>query len=142
MMRLARIRARALDYLLYGTLLRPPDLEVPLVDVPLSRLSIYAAQRAGPTVSAARFPAALAGAWRATDGSVAIAVASIVDEPMSVSFDFEPGAYGLAAGGQIARIDERGRHRFGRFSTRVVPVTLELPAGGASVLEFRRSGRR
>jgi hypothetical protein len=142
MMRLARIRARALDYLLYGTFLRPPDLEVRLVDVPLSRLSIYAAQRAGPSVSAARFPAALAGAWRATDGSVAVAVASIIDEPTSVSFAFDPGAYGLAAGGQIERIDERGRHRFGTFSTHVVPVTLQLPAGGASVLEFRRSGRR
>jgi len=142
MMRLARIRARALDYLLYGTFLRPPDLEVRLVDVLLSRLSIYAAQRAGPSVSAARYPAALAGAWRATDGSVAVAVASLIDEPTSVSFAFDPGAYGLAAGGQIERIDERGRHRFGTFSTHVVPVTLQLPAGGASVLEFRRSGRR
>src|SRR5881392_4398528 len=45
MMRLARIRARALDYLLYGTFLRPPGLTVPLVDVDLSRVSIYAAQR-------------------------------------------------------------------------------------------------
>jgi len=142
MMRLARIRARALDYLLYGTFLRPPDLEGRLVDVLLSRLSIYAAQRAGPSVSAARYPAALAGAWRATDGSVAVAVASLIDEPTSVSFAFDPGAYGLAAGGQIERIDERGRHRFGTFSTHVVPVTLQLPAGGASVLEFRRSGRR
>jgi len=142
MMRLARIRARALDYLLYGTFLRPPDLEGRLVDVLLSRLSIYAAQRAGPSVSAARYPAALAGAWRATDGSVAVAVASLIDEPTSVSFAFDPGAYGLAAGGQIERIDERGRHRFGTFSTHVVPVTLQLPAGGASVLEFGRSGRR
>ena len=66
----------------------------------------------------------------------------LIDEPTSVSFAFDPGAYGLAAGGQIERIDERGRHRFGTFSTHVVPVTLQLPAGGASVLEFGRSGRR
>src|SRR5207249_1347868 len=51
MMRLARIRARALDYLLYGEFLRPPELSVPSVDLDLSRVSIYAARRGGPTVS-------------------------------------------------------------------------------------------
>src|SRR5438046_10720515 len=51
LMHLPRIRARAVDYLLYGTFLRPPDLAVPLRDLPLSRLSIYATQRAWPTVA-------------------------------------------------------------------------------------------
>ncbi len=138
MMRLARIRARALDYLLYGTFLRPPELKVPLVDVDLSRVSIYAARRGGPTVSAARFPAAIAGAWRAEDGGVAVAVASIVDRPTSASFDFDPRAYGFREDGRIERIDETGRRPVGTFSDRVVPITLELPAGGAYVLEFRR----
>ena len=141
MMRLARIRARALDYLLYGTFLRPPELTVPLVDVDLSRVSIYAAQRGGPTVSVARFPAAVAGAWAGQDSDVAIAVASIVDQPTSVSFDFDPRAYGLRGGGQIERIDETGRRPLGTFSGRVAPIRLELRAGGAYVLEFRR-GRR
>ena len=142
LMRLARVRARALDYLLYGEFLRPPELSVPSVDVDLSRVSIYAARRGGPTVSMARYPAAIAGAWRAADGSVAIAVASIVDEPTSVSFAFDPAAYGLAQGGQIERIDEGGRRPFGEFSSTVVPITLELPAGGAYVLEFRHHRRR
>jgi len=142
MMRLARIRARALDYLLYGEFLRPPELSVPWVDVDLSRVSIYAARRGGPTVSSARYPAAIAGAWRAEQGSVAIAVASIVDRPTSVSFAFDPAAYGLATGGQIERIDERGRRPFGAFSSAVVPIALALPAGGAYILEFRRSQQR
>ena len=142
MMRLARIRARALDYLLYGEFLRPPELSVPWVDVDLSRVSIYAARRGGPTVSSARYPAALAGAWRAEQGSVAIAVASIVDRPTSVSFAFDPAAYGLATGGQIERIDERGPRPFGAFSSAVVPIALALPAGGAYILEFRRSRQR
>jgi hypothetical protein len=137
MMRLARIRARAPEYLLYGTFLRPPELKVPLVAVDLSRLSIYAARRGGLRVSSARFPAAIAGAWRAPDGRVAIAVASIVDEPMSVSFDFEPRAYGLAGAGNIDRIEETGRRPFGRYSSGVVPIELELPAGGAAVVEFK-----
>ncbi|HSL69002.1 MAG TPA: DUF6259 domain-containing protein [Longimicrobiales bacterium] len=138
MMRLARVRSRALDWLLYGTFLRPPALNVPEVDVQLSRVSIYAAQRAGPRVSQGRYPAAIAGAWRAKDGSIAIAVASILDEPTRVSFTFDAAAYGVAAGGTIFRIDESGRAPFGTFAPTTTPVNLELPAGGAVVLEFRR----
>jgi hypothetical protein len=137
MMRLARIRAQALDYLLYGTWLRPPELKVRWVDVDLSRVSIYAAQRGGPSTSVARFPAALAGAWRARDGSMAIVLASIVDEPTVISFDFDPRVRGFAGEGWIEWLDESGRRPSGRFANKVVPVTLELPAGGAAVLEFR-----
>ena len=69
-------------------------------------------------------------------------MASILDEPSSVSFAFDPRAYGFAGGGQIERIDETGRRPFGMFSTRVVPVTLELPAGGAYMLEFTGDRQR
>lgn len=138
MMRLARLRARALDYLLYGEFLRPPSLRVPVADVDLSRVSIYAAQRGGPTVSRGRHPAAIAGAFRGRDGSVAVAVASIVDEPVAVAFDFDPAAYGLRSGGTIQQISESGSRPFGRFGGRPAPVTLKLPAGGATVLVFRR----
>ena len=93
-------------------------------------------------MSSARYPAAIAGAWRAEQGSVAVAVASIVDRPTSVSFAFDPAAYGLATGGQIERIDERGPRPFGAFSSGVVPIALALPAGGAYILEFRRSQQR
>ena len=90
----------------------------------------------------ARVPAAVAGAWGKPDGGVAVAVASIVDQPTSVSFAFDPRAYGLWGGGQIERIDETGRRPLGTFSDRVAPLRLELPAGGAYVLEFRRGRRR
>ncbi len=137
MMRLARVRSRALEWLLYGTFLRPPTLNVPEVEVPLSRVSIYAAQRSGPRVSEGRYPAAIAGAWRARDGSVAVAVASILDEPLDVGFAFDAAAYGLSREGTIFRIDESGRTPFGTFGSRTTPVQLSLPPGGAVVLEFR-----
>ncbi|MHB1192950.1 MAG: DUF6259 domain-containing protein [Longimicrobiales bacterium] len=137
MMRLARVRSHALDWLLYGTFLRPPELDVPEVDVRLSRVSIYAAQRSGPQVSDGRYPAALAGAWRAKDGSVAVALASILEEPSSVGLTFDAAAYGLRRGGSIFRIDEAGRTDMGTFSAGATPLKLDLPAGGAVVLEFR-----
>lgn len=138
MMRLARVRNRALDYLLYGTFLRPPALNATEVDVDLSRISIYVAQRGGPTTSQGRYPSAIAGAWRARDGNIAIAVASILNEPQTVSFTFDPAAYGLSGGGQIYRIDETGRQVFGRFAGATMSIRLDLPPGGAYVLEFRR----
>ncbi len=137
MMRLAKVRSRALDWLLYGTFLRPPRLDVAEVDVHLSRVSIYAAQRGGPQESDGRYPAAVAGAWRAKDGSVAVAVASILEEPSAVAFTFDAAAYGLPRGGKIFRIDESGRTGFGSFGPGATPVRLDLPAGGAVVLEFR-----
>jgi Domain of unknown function (DUF6259) len=140
MMRLARIRSRALDFLQYGTFLRPPALDAPDVDVHLSRVSIYAAQKSGPVVSEGRDPAALAGAWRAKDGSVAVAVASILDTPSTVTFAFDAAAYGLPGGGRVTRVGETGSEPFGTFGTGVTPVRLDLPAGGALVLEFRAGG--
>lgn len=137
MMRLAKVRSRALDWLQYGTFLRPPKLDVPEVDVHLSRVSIYAAQRGGPQESDGRYPAAIAGAWRAKDGSVAVALASLLEEPSSVGFTFDAAAYGLARGGKFYRIDESGRTELGSFSPGATPVKLDLPAGGAVVLEFR-----
>jgi hypothetical protein len=140
MMRLARVRAAALPWLLYGTFLRPPTLDAPEVDVTLSRVSIYAAQRSGPRVSGGRYPAAIAGAWRAADGSVAVAVASILDEPSTVSFTLDPAALGLDGGGRMFRIGASGREPFGGYGPGATPVSLDLPAGGAVVLELRPVG--
>lgn len=143
MMHLARLRTRALDYLQLGTFLRPPELDVAETDVELSRVSIYAARRGGPTVSHGRFPAAIAGAWRADDGNVAIALASILDEPVTVSFVLDPHAYGLTGEGVIERIDVDGSRRFGRWAEEErTPIRLELAAGFATIIEFRRDGNR
>ena len=139
MMRLARVRSRALDWLLYGTFLRSPALAIPDVNVQLSRVSIYAAQQSGPTVSHGRYPAAIAGAWRARDGRIGVAVASILNEPSNVSFTFDAAAYGLNRGGEIFLIDQNGRQRFGTFAAGSTPVQLALPKGGAVMLEFTSS---
>jgi hypothetical protein len=140
MLRLARLRARLPQYFIRGTFLRPPALKVEEVQVELSRISVYAAQLGGPRTSTARFPAAIAGAWRAPDGGVAIAVASIVDRPQTVTLALSPRAYGVAGSGSVVRIEEKQETTVARFSGASVPLSLELPAGGAAVLELRRAG--
>jgi hypothetical protein len=141
MMKLAKLRARVPDYLLRGTFMRPPALRVPNAVLDLSRVSIYAARAGGPTVSQSEYPGAIAGAWRAANGDIAIAVVSILDEPVTVSFDVDPAAYGLSGTGTIQRLEGAETIPFGRW-TGPLPVSLQLPAGGATILEFRRDQNR
>lgn len=136
MMRLAKLRAQKPEYLLYGTFLRPPALTVPQVTLDLSRVSIYAARAGGPTESQADYAAAIAGAWRSPNGDVAIAVANILDEPVSATMQLDPRTYGVAAAGTIRITDERGTRELARWSPSQSSVRLELPAGGAAILEL------
>jgi hypothetical protein len=135
--RLARIRNRTTKYLLHGKLLRPPQLDAPEAMLDISRLSIYAGQQGGLTTFQKRVPLVLAGAWRAPDGNVAVALASIADEPMTLSLSLDAKEYGLPRRGQIYRIDETTQKFMGEFSAPGATVTTVLPPRVACVLEFR-----
>lgn len=139
MTQLARLRAQKPEYLLYGTFLRPPGLQVPNVTIDLSRVSIYAARRGGPTVSQADYPAALVGAWRSPKGDVAVAAASIIDQPVSARLTLDLKGYGLTGSGVIRRVDAQGIREIGRWSAATNTLTVELAAGGAAIIEFVRA---
>ena len=134
MMRLAKIRSRATKYLLRGTFLRPPQLNVPKATLHLSRLSIYAGQKGGVTVSQSDFPSVIAGTWRAPDGDIAIALASIADQPITISFD-SPTLDSMSVG-KIYRSNDQGRTLIGQWEKGVSPVTIEVPPRGACVIEY------
>lgn len=135
MLRLARVRWRALRYLLHGTFVRPPDLDVPEVDVDFSRLSIYAGRPGGGSSWRDRVPAVLSAAWQADEGDVAVVLASIVDEPLTLQLELDPSVYGLS-GGRLFRIDDNGREPIGDFGEGSVPTAFEFPPLGAWVLEI------
>ncbi len=134
-MRLARVRSRGAKYLLRGEFLRPPELDVPQVTSDFSRLSIYAGQKSRLTSYRKRHPLALAGAWRAADGDVAIALASIADQPLSLSVGLDPRYYGLKRRAPAYRIDETGRRPVEPLGGEP-SLKLELPARAAWVFEF------
>jgi hypothetical protein len=135
-LRLARIRSRARKYLLYGTLLRAPDLRLPIASLDMSRLSIYAGQQGGPKAFQRESPIALAGAWRAPDGAVAVALASIAEEPLTFSLSLDASYYRIPQHAKIYRTDEAGRSPFGGAYERGGPLQVSLPSGGACILEF------
>jgi hypothetical protein len=138
MMQLARLRSRALKYLQMGVFLRPPELEVPDAMLPMSRLSIYAGQQGALKSFERRYPLALGGAWRAPDGDVAVALASIAGEPMTVPLVLEAKEYRLPWQGRVYRLSPSGRRPIGRFVGRRVSLSVPLAAREACVLEFGR----
>jgi len=135
-MRLARLRNRAAKYLLHGTFLRPPPVRGPSDTLDISRLSIYAGREGGLTAFQKTSPLALAAAWRAPDGNVGIAVASIADEPIRFTLDLPDAGYGLPRNASVYQMDEAGRRRLGTLRRIGNSIELELSARGARILEL------
>jgi hypothetical protein len=130
--RLAQTRHKALKYLVHGTFLRPPAIEVPAVELDLLRMSIYT----GRATFRKAYPSALASAWRAPDGDVAVVLANLVDEELTLHLNLDATVYGLRSPAQIYRIDETSRSPLGRYEGGNPSLELRLPAGGASIVEF------
>lgn len=130
--RLAQTRQRALKYLLHGTWLRPPALQVPQCDVEFARVSIYVPL----ATSTKSCPSVLTSAWRAPDGNVALAFASIVDNPVHLNVPIDVDAYGLRDRSCVYRIDETGRRRCGTLDLQSPTQKVELSPRAFYVLEF------
>lgn len=135
-LRVARLRQKLPAYFLRGTMLRPPDLGAPAVDVAMSRVSIYAARMGGATELERRVPAAIAGAWRSASGGVAIPIASIVDDSLTLSVRLDAAAYGFARGARVYRVDEAGRALVATLGAGNTTVPVRVPGRGALVLEM------
>ena len=136
-LKLAALRARATTYLLRGTYLRPPEFRAPASMLEMSRLSIYAGQQGGLTEFKKEYPLVWAGAWRAPNGNVAVALASIADEPMDLALTVDPKYYGISPRARVARIDELGNQPMGRLAPKSA-LKVTLPSRSACLLEFSR----
>jgi len=135
-MRLARLRNRAAKYLLHGTFLRPPQVRGPVATLDISRLSIYAGRQGGLTAFQKASPLALAGAWRAPDKQVAVAVASIADEPIHVVLDLPNAGYDLPRDAAVYQMDDQARRRLGTLREAGGSIELDRPARAACLLEL------
>ncbi len=94
---LAKTRTAALEYLCYGEMLRPPQLEVPILPVAWNDWS--ETRRGG-------LPAVLASAWRAADGRVAIALCNWTGADQTVNLPMSPAWRPLQ--GAVARVCRAG----------------------------------
>jgi hypothetical protein len=104
----------------------------------MSRLSIYAGQQGGLKTFEKNVPLALAASWRAPDGQVAIALASIADEPLPVRLTIPTREYGIPPGAAIYWNDHaRERNTLESAGPVETLLQVELPPSGLSILEFK-----
>jgi len=136
-LRLANLRRRATKYLLHGTMLRPPDLDVPEATIDLSRLSIYAGQRDALKEYQRAYPAVLGGAWRAADGDVAIALANITEQPQQFILTLERTNYPLPEDCVLCVCDDTGERDVECAPDDPLRVTVALAPAGACVYTFK-----
>jgi len=135
-LRLARLRHTAAKYLLDGTFLRPPQLRGPAATLDISRLSIYAGRQGGLTAFQKASPLALAGAWRAPDQQIGVAVASIADEPIRVALDLPLAAWNLPRDTAVYQTDDGARRKLGTLRDVGDSIALDLSPRAAVLLEL------
>ncbi|MBW7864550.1 MAG: hypothetical protein H3C30_09085 [Candidatus Hydrogenedentes bacterium] len=125
-LRIARLRRAALKYLRDGVMLRPPDTGAPEVEIPISRLSIYAGQRERVREYAKTVPSVLAAAWRASDGGVAVMLANITDDSVPVAISLNSPDYSLSENGVINELTTAGAQPVGEFQEGRAELTVKL----------------
>lgn len=135
-LRLAKLRQRALKYLLHGTFLRAPDLPVPETMIDISRLSIYAGQQGGLSTFQKRVPLVLAATWQATDGDVGIAVVNLADESYTGTLKLD-ASHAIAPKSRVYQLTDKSRKSLGHLADSR-EVHISLPPRGASVIEFNQ----
>ena len=136
--RVVHVRLGAMKYLLLGTWLRPPALDVPQREIDISKIGTYIKM----VESKKSVPAAIAGAWRAADGDVGIPLASIDDAPLTINLPIDAKAYGLAEDAVVYRTDHTGRQRLGELRQLGPTLRLELPPRAVWILEFRKTNSK
>jgi hypothetical protein len=139
LLRIARLRASALKYLRDGVFLRPPDVSVPQAEIPISRLSIYAGQQDAVQEYTKTVPLVLASAWRAEDGEIGLALASIADHPVAVRIALSHLDYPMPDAGAVYRLTETGRTKFAAFGGGAVELEIEMDPRDVRIYEV--SGR-
>ncbi len=135
--RLATLRYGLREFFMRGTFLRAPRVDVSSSDILLSRISIYAARLGGPVEAHIQSPDVLSSAWRAPDGRVAIALASISEQPVTATVTLDRRAYGATPSTHVIRRDHLGDHDLGALGRDGRTLRVDLQPLDAAVLLLR-----
>ena len=103
----------------------------------MSRLSIYAGQQGTLRGFRKAFPPALASAWRARDGTMAIAVANIVDRPLATTVILDSPESRPVGPGRFRDVSGERAEEATVFDAQTLRLRLELRPLEARVLEWR-----
>jgi hypothetical protein len=132
---LAKLRQANRRFFLDGTFLRPPALDVPAQELDVSRLSIYAGRRDNLKEYRKTYPLVYCGAWQAKQGAVGIALASIADHEVKVTFKPEQ-EWKIPNKGTISIADVSGKRLLRAYDGEIGDIQVELPPNGALLVEI------
>ena len=136
--RLATLRNKALPWLLHGTFIRPPALNIPEIEIAMSRLSIYAGQHDAVQEYTKRVPQLLLSAWRNASGNIAVPIVNIGDEPMDITLRLNNQEHGLPDQGIVYKILPDERREIAHFEKGVAVITDTVNGAGTGIYEFTR----
>jgi hypothetical protein len=140
-LQLSRLRTAAAKFLRDGVFLRPPAIAAPDVEIPMSRLSIYAGQQGAVKEFTKTQPMALASAWQAPDGTIGIVLVNIGEPPLTLLIHLTQSEYPIPTQGTILRITPVGNTPIVEFINARVEFTADLAPSTAAVYEIRPSDR-
>jgi hypothetical protein len=135
--RLTRLRTSCAKYLRDGVFLRPPAIDAPEVEIPMSRLSIYAGQQDAVKEFRKTEPMALASAWQAPDGALAVVAVNIGTEALPLHLALARPDYPLPERGTILRHTAEGATKLADFDGGRAEISADLAPSDAVVFEMK-----
>lgn len=137
LMDLSRTRYKALKYLLYGVYYRSPEIKSSVVNIDISKISIYAGRK-GNTVTSYKetVPTIYSGAWKASDGCLGIALANISSKKSMAKFSIEASEYGLPKKGDVYLITAANRSILKSYNGNDINVEFSMVPLSTCVIEF------
>ncbi|MFC2123484.1 DUF6259 domain-containing protein [Bacteroidota bacterium] len=140
LIKLARVRYKGLKYLLYGKFLRSPEIDIPVKEMDISKLSIYAGRGQDNVTSyKAKYPMVYSGTWKADDGDIGIALASISDNPVPINFNLHANDYALFSSGDVYMINVEGEKLLTSYQDGEINMDFILPPKGLCVVEITQN---
>ena len=134
---MVKTRYQALDYLLYGTFVRCPEIPEYKEEIPICGLNTYILGGDRLRRSSKEVPTLYSSAWKAPDGSLGIAIANIADEDRNLDFSLDPAYYGLPSKGEITLITSSSEPQVLEQYEGLTPVCVHLPERSTVVVVIR-----
>lgn len=133
---IVKTRYNALDYLLYGEFCRNPDLKIPRENIKISKFSIYAGKtKESVTTFEKNVPSLYVGTWKAKNGNIAVALASISDEVIPVDFTIDPEKYNISAEGDVNIIKASGKMHLETYLNNI-HIEMKLNPKDITIIEI------
>lgn len=134
---LARVRNKALKFLLKGEMMKNIDFESPKENIAISKLSIYAGQKEKVTHFEKAYPILYTSVWRSEDQMLGIAATNIADAGHTIPLNLKLKEYGiLKKTGNVYLVTETERRKLSGFTNGMVNLELKIPGQTVWFLEI------